>query len=115
MLDTLTRPINLGSRCLSWSKRFAINEKNGNTCWRDAIQKEIENVKITFQTIPYGEKLQNGFLYVNCNMVLVIKMGDFHRKACLVAGGHMTHKPDFITYLTVVKGETVCIPPTMAA
>ena len=29
----------------------SINEKNGNTLCQDAIQKEMENVKVTFQTL----------------------------------------------------------------
>ena len=62
----------------------------------------MENVKIAFQTIPKGEKPPNGFQYVDPHMVIDIKMRDFHRKACLVAGGHMAHTPDTITYFSVV-------------
>ena len=43
-----------------------------------------------------------------------IKMVDFHRKACLVMGGHMTLTPDIITYLSVVARETANITLTMA-
>ena len=50
----------------------------------------------------------------NCHMVFDIKMEDFQRKACLVAGGHMTHTLDTITYSCVVTRETVCISLTMA-
>ena len=70
--------------------------KNENTLWQDTIQKGMENVKVTFQIIPKGEKTPNG-QHVNCHMVLDIKMDDFCRKACLVMGGHMTHTPDVIT------------------
>ena len=41
-------------------------------------------------------------------------MEDFHGKACLVAGGHMTNTPDTITYSSVVTRQTVCIVFTMA-
>ena len=57
----------------------------------------MENVKIAFQTIPNGEKHPNRFHYVNSHMMFDIKMEDFYRKACLVAGGHMMHTPDTIT------------------
>ena len=59
----------------------AINEKIRNTLWQDATEKEIENVKISFQIIPNGEKAPNGYQYVNGHMVFDIIMEDFHRKA----------------------------------
>ena len=46
-------------------------------------------------------------------MVFDIKMEEFCRKAYLVAGGHMTHTPDIITYSIVVTRETVHIALTM--
>ena len=42
----------------------------------------------------------------NCYIVFDIKMDDFHRKVCLVEGGHMTHTPDVITHASVVTRET---------
>ena len=74
----------------------------------------MENVKIAFQIMPKGEKPPNMFQYVKCRMAFDIKMEDFERKACLVAGGHMTHTLDTITYFSVIPRETVCIPLTMA-
>ena len=58
---------------------YAIDEKNGNTLWQDAMQEEMENMKIAL-TIPEGEKPCIGFQYVNCHMVFDIKMEDFQRK-----------------------------------
>ena len=40
---------------------YAIDKKNGNTLWQDAIQKEMENEKNAFQTIPEGRKPPNVF------------------------------------------------------
>ena len=65
--------------------------------------------------IPGDEKPRNGFQYVNCHIVFDIKMEDFHRKACLVAGGQMTNIPHTITFSSVVTRETLCIALTMAA
>ena len=48
-------------------------------------------------------------------MLVDIKMEDFHRKACLVAGGHMAHSMDVATFSTVAIKETVCIALSMAA
>ena len=75
---------------------IVINKKNGNTLWQEAIQKEMENVKVAFQIIHDGEKLSNMFQNVNW-MVFDIKMEDFHRKEWLIAGGHMTNTLDVIT------------------
>ena len=75
----------------------------------------MENVKITFQTIPEDTKPSNGFQYVNCLMVFDIKMEGFCREAFLVVGGHMTHTPDTITYSSVDMRENVLIVFTMVA
>ena len=91
------------------NEAYAIDKKNGNTLIQDAIEKEMEYVKIAFQIIPRGKKPPNGFQYAHCHMVFDIKMEDFWRKACLVVGGHMTQLPDNVTYSSVVTRETVCI------
>ena len=59
-------------------------------------------MKIAFQSIPEDKNPPNGFQYVNYHMVFDIKMENFHGKACLVAGGHMTHTLDTDTYSRVV-------------
>ena len=94
---------------------YVIDQKNRNTLWQDAIQKEMENVKIAFQIIPDGKKPPNGFQYVNCHMVFDIKMEDLQRKALLAVGGHMTHTLDAITYSSVVTRESVHIMLAMVA
>ena len=42
-------------------------------------------------------------------------MGDFRRKAQLIAEGYMTETPKCMTYSSVVGGETVCIELTIVA
>ena len=76
---------------------YAIDEKNENTIWKHAIQREMVNVKITFQTIPEGKNQPDGFQYDNCHIVFDIKMEDFQRKACLVVEVHITHILNNIT------------------
>ena len=93
---------------------YAIDEKNGNNLWQDAIQKETEYVKIAFQTIPKVKNPPNGFQYADCHMVFDIKMEDFQRKACLVTGCHTAHALDTITYSSVVTRENMCIALIMA-
>ena len=92
-----------------------INKKDGNTLWQDAIVKEMENMKVTFQAIPNGEKVLNGYQCVNRHMVFDIQMEDFHREAHQMVRGHVTHTPDSITYSNVVTRETVCIALTVTA
>ena len=48
---------------------YPIDKKNSNTLWQDAIQKEIENVKIAFQIIPEAKKPPNGFQHAKCHMM----------------------------------------------
>ena len=74
----------------------------------------MENVKITFQTIPEGEKPPNGFQYINCHMAFDIKIEDFCRQECLAVGGHMTHTLNVITYSSEVIRETEYTALTMA-
>ena len=72
-------------------------------------------MKLAFQTIPEGDSMQNGFQHVNFHMVFNLKMVDFTSKAHLVVEGHITIKPDVITYSSVVTRETVCIASIMEA
>ena len=95
------------------NEAYTIDEKNGNTIWQHDIQKEIENVKIAFQTIPEGKKPSNGFQYVNCHMVFNIKMENFQRTAYQVARGPMNLTTETITYSSLVTKETVCITLTI--
>ena len=49
-------------------------------------------------------------------MIFDVKLGEnFRRKACLVAGGHMTDTPALMTYSSVVSRDSVCICLTLAA
>ena len=48
-------------------------------------------------------------------MVFDIKMEDFQRKTCLVAGCNVTHTPGIITYSSVVTRETLHIAITVVA
>ena len=74
---------------------IAINEKNKNTLWQDAKEKEMENVKVTIQSIPDGEWPPN-YQYVNCNIVLEIQMEDLQRKACHMVVGYVTYTTDVV-------------------
>ena len=74
------------------TEAISIDRENGDTLWWDAICKETKNVRIAFGEFE-GDKedILPGYQFVNCHMIFDIKMGEgFRRKACMVAGGHMT-------------------------
>ena len=86
---------------------LALDAKNGNVLWVNAISKEMENVRVAFDVLPYGKSALTGHQFVQYHMVNDIKMKDFRQIARLVAGGHMTEVLATITYASVVSTETV--------
>ena len=100
-----------------------VDEETGTTFWRDAIRKEMSNVKVAFNKwgkgtvddASSGQKLP-GYQEIECHMIFDIKMdGKFTRKARFVAGGHSTDPPSSITYSSVVSRDSVRIAFMLAA
>ena len=56
---------------------MALDAKNGNTLWADAISKELENVGIAFEVLPDGKKAPIYHQFVIYHMVFNIKMEYF--------------------------------------
>ena len=97
-------------------RALEIDQENGNTLWRDAIAKEMKNVKVAFEPLEDGKDPPIGYQFMECHMVFDVKMeANFRRKARLVAGGHMVPDPAVLTYSSVVSRDTVRIALTMAA
>jgi len=95
---------------------YEIDQRNGNTLWRDAIDKEMTNVKVAFKVMDNDEVVPPGYQKMSCHMIFDIKLGEgFRRKAREVAGGHQVDTPSHMTYASVVSRETVRIALTMAA
>ena len=59
---------------------LAIDKKNGNTFWADAIAKEMKNVRVAFKILDDGERPPPGFQFIRCHMIFDLKMEDFRRK-----------------------------------
>ena len=96
-------------------RALEIDRENGNTLWRDAINKEMSNIRVAFKILDDG-KIPPGFQEMQCHMVFEIKLeGPFRRKCRLVAGGHMVDAPPVLTYSSVVARDTVRIALTLAA
>ena len=95
-----------------------LDQENGDTLWWDAILKEMKNVRVAFEVYDGDMEVlkKKGFTKINCHIIFDIKMGEnFCRKACLVAGGHMTQAPTSITYSSVVSRDSVRIALLIAA
>ena len=91
---------------------------NGNTFWRDAIVKEMKNVRPAFEVWEKSaDDIPPGYQQIKCHLVFDVKMGEnFRRKARFVAGGHATEVPEtLITYSSVVSRDSVRIVLTIAA
>ena len=94
---------------------YAIDKKNGNTFWDDRIAKEVKNVQVAFNIVPYGYCIPQNYQFVHCHMIFDVEIEDFHRKARYVAGGHMKNAPPTITYASIAGRETVRIALALAA
>ena len=55
----------------------ALDAKNGNVLWTDAISKEMENIRVAFEVLPDEKLLPIGHQFVQCHMVFDIKMEYF--------------------------------------
>lgn len=113
------------------AEAYAIDVNNQNHLWRDAIEKEMRNVRIAFKIGSDGTAAGtlNGFRlnekgevipppghqFMKCHLIFDVKLDGFKRKARLVAGGHMTDAPPVMTYASVVSRDTVRIALTLAA
>jgi hypothetical protein len=77
------------TRYLKWTHKFgievpktvkealALDRKNGNTLWADAIAKEMREVRIAFNILPDGGSAHIGNQKIPCHMIFDVKMEDF--------------------------------------
>ncbi len=94
---------------------LAIDRHSDSTVWKDAIAKEMKNVRFAFDALEDGRNVPHGFHFVKYHMIFNIKMEDFCQKACLVASRHMTNVPATFMYASIVTCKTVCIALMLAA
>ena len=99
----------------TYDEAVAIDTENGNTLWQDAVQQEMNKVRIAFKILDDGEKVPPTFQEIRCHLIFDVKIEDFRRKARFVAGGHLTKTPATITFASVVSRESVRIALTLAA
>ena len=56
---------------------YAIDTKNGNTLWTDAIAKEAKSIRPGLKVLPEGEDALPGHQKILCHWIFDIKMEDF--------------------------------------
>ena len=93
---------------------YLIDELNGNTLWRDAINKEMNNLKVAFDILPEGKRPPPGYSKASGHIIFDVRM-TLERKARWVKDGHRTPEPDWCTYAGVVSRESIRIALTYAA
>ena len=71
---------------------YAIDKKNGNTLWRDEIEKEMYNIGTYFDILEEGDYAPKNYNQVSGNLISDVKM-DFTRKARYNLDSHMTPTP----------------------
>ena len=92
-----------------------LDRSNGNTLWQDAIQKEMNAVRVAFKLLNVGDKPPPTHQQIRCHMVFDIKMDSFARKARYVAQGNMTEAPTTLTHASVVSRDSARIALMLAA
>ncbi|KAL7485124.1 hypothetical protein ACHAW6_015142 [Cyclotella cf. meneghiniana] len=75
----------------------------------------MKNVCVAFKVPQEGAVLPADHQYMQCHMIFDVKMEDFHHKARLVSGEHLTNTPAMLTHAIIVSRETVRIGLLLAA
>ncbi len=91
-----------------------LDEKNGNTFWTNALNKEMGHLKVAFDILPDGSKPPPGYTKASGHIVFDVRM-TLERKARWVKDGHKTPEPEWSTFAGVVSRESVRIALTYAA
>ena len=98
----------------SISEAFRLDEKNRDTFWRDAVNKEMENLKVAFDILPEGKEPPPAYRKATGHLIFDVRM-TLERKARWVKDGHRTPEPRWSTYAGVVSRESVRIALTYAS
>lgn len=56
---------------------YAIDSVTGTSFWRDAIEKEMRNLRVAFDVLKDGAAPPPDHQYIRCNMIFDVKMEDF--------------------------------------
>ena len=81
---------------------------NCNTLWNDSIGKEMNNSRVDFNSVDRDNHASVGNKEITCHVIFDVKM-DLTRKSRYVAVGHITNLPSFMTYVSLVSRDSVCL------
>ena len=81
---------------------MAIDCKNGNTYWTDAINLEMSNFGLAFELLVAGLHAPPGWIKSYGHIIFDVKM-DFTSKSIWVKDGHRTPDPLTSSYAGVVS------------
>ena len=98
----------------SLTEAYRLDDKNGNTMWRDAINREMTNLGVAFDILDDSEHLPPGYTLASGHIIFDVRM-TLERKARWVKDGHKTPEPENSTYAGVVARDSVRIALTYAA
>ena len=87
---------------------------NGNTFWSDAINKEMEDLKVAFDIKPESSRPPVNYTFATGHLIFDVRM-TLEPKARWVKDGHKTTILEWSTFAGVVSRESVCIAFTYAA
>jgi hypothetical protein len=87
-----------------YTQAMALDAKNGNLRWKDAINTELAQIieYETFEDKGKRTKVPNNYKLIRCHFVFDVKHDGRH-KARYVAGGHLTDPPLDSVYSGVVS------------
>ena len=102
-----SRTHNFGLKIIhSWDEAISIDRKTGTDYCRHVIENRMAAAGISLKFVN-DRPLEN--TEINCHLVFDVKI-DFNRKACYVAGGHLTDLSDNVpTYASVISRKLVRI------
>ena len=98
----------------SVDEALRFDKLNGNTFWRDSVNKEMENLKVAFDIGPEGSRPPVNYNFATVHLLLNFRM-TLERKARWVKDGHKTPIPEWSTFAGVVSRESVRISFTDSA
>ena len=96
------------------AEALKLDDDNKNSLWRDAIDKEMGNLKVAFDILENDKSPPPGYTKASGHIIFDVRM-TLERKARWVKDGHRTPEPQNSTFAGVVSRESVRIALTYAA
>ena len=90
---------------------YALDEKNGNTLWHDALNREMENLMVDFDICPEGNSHPPVYFRSSGHIIFDVCV-TLDRKARWVKDGHKTTEPSCSMYAGIVSCESIRIALT---